>query len=396
MRKIIVCMLSIGLLPLSSYAAVSFYRAPNGQLVLEATDCQSISRLSGVTAFPDDPPTTGQEEPAALPSGDENPAEETSDTPQVPPPVADGVSTLVQALVGEDTPAKPRTSFKDISAEEMALTEADDFYERQEALLTYVRDVNWKTGLQITWRDYSVFRRLKMVCSGVTQLTKPFRVGLDAYVGNLDTVIETSTDQGINALAQAARGHSFAAMAKLSTLGMADAIDKINPFLLLTLDEDTYNKLVETDPKIAELFEDMYIFFKIRAINMEPEYDKNTKELIRISKIGKGDAFGTWHVLSEYAKKILKLNRAGKVNASDEKEIHLWKLESSMHYIKEQVRVERRAAELAAADPANTSLLQEVNEGPKKKPSLDDKARELLRRSTQEEIKNLIRKYVAR
>ncbi len=395
MKKIIVCMLSIGLLPLSSYAAVNFYRAPNGQLVLEATDCQSISRLADVTAFPDDPPG-GENENTANEETQPVGANTQDESETVPAQIAAGTEQVISAMIGKDQPAKKRTSFKDISDEEMALTEADDFYERQEALVTYVRDVNWKTGLQITWRDFSFFRRLKMACSGITQLTKPFRVGLDSYVGNLDSAIEASTDQAVDALARAARDHSFSAMTKLSTLGMVDAIDKINPFLLLTLDEDTYNKLVETDPKIAELFEDMYMFFKIRAIRMEPEYDRNTKELIRISKIGKGDAFNTWHVLSEYAKKILKLNRAGKVNPTDEKEIHLWKLESSLHYVKEQIRVERRAAELAAQDPANAALVKEVNEGPKKKPSLDDKARELLRRSTQDEIKQLIRKYVAK
>ena len=70
--------------------------------------------------------------------------------------------------------------------------------------------------------------------------------------------------------------------------------------------------------------------------------------------------------------------------------------ESSLHYIKEQVRVEKRAAELAAKDPENAQMMQEVKQGPKKKPSLDEKARALLNRSTQEEVKRLIEKYVAK
>lgn len=387
MKKIIMLCAALGLSVMPLSASVNFYRASNGHLVWEGTDCQSVFMMKQLVSLPDDPPGTDDEEPTEEPTGQ---------TTGVSPDVTKGAQTIIGAVLGDEDTPKRNTSFHDISNEELAFTEATDFYERQEELLTYVRDVNWKTGLQITWRDFSFFRRLKMVCSGVNQLTKPMRVEMESFVGSLDETIEKSADEGVDKLAQAVRGHSFAAMTRLSLVGMADAIDQINPFLLLTLDEDTYNKLVESNPKIAELFEDMYVFFKIRALGMESIYDKNTKELIRIAKIGKGDSFNTWHVLSEYAKKMLELNRAGKLTVSDEKEIHLWKLESSMYYVAEQVRIERRAAQLAAQDPNNASLVQEVKEGTKKKPSLDDRARELLQRSTQDEIKQLIQKYIAK
>ena len=387
MKKIVAFVLALGLLPASGFAAVSFYRAPNGQLVLEATDCQSISRIADIANFPDDPPTTEEEE-------EEEKSSTGQTTKQVSPDIAGGVQTILSAVLAKEEVPQRTKSFEDISEEEISRLEAADFYERQESFMTFVREVNWKTGLQITWRDFSFFRRLKMACSGVSQLTKPIRVGLDAYVGDLDSVIETASDQGVNKLAQAVRGHSFSAMTKLSVVGMVDAIAQKNPFLLLTLDEDTYNKLVETEPKIADLFEDMYVFFAIRAVRMDSEFDVNTEDLIRVSKIGKGDAFNTWKVLAEYAKKMLELSRDGKLSVDDEKEIHIWKLESSMHYIKEQVRIEKRAAELAAKDPQNSAILEEIKQGPKKKPSLDDKARALLQRSTEDEIKKLIRKYV--
>ena len=382
MKRIIVLLLGMNLLPLSASAAVSFYRAADGQLILEATDCQSISRIAELTQFPDDPPTT---------QGNEQTADST-----LSPDISQGVQKIVSAVLDKEEVPQRTKSFQDISDDEINLLEAADFYERQESFITFVREVNWKTGLQITWRDFSFFRRLKMACSGVSQLTKPLRVGLDTYVGDLDSVIENVSDQGVDKLAQAVRGHSFSAMTKLSVVGMVDAIDQKNPFLLLTLDEDTYKRLVEVEPKIADLFEDMYVFFAIRAVRMDSSFDANTADLIRVSKIGKGDAFNTWHVLSEYAKKMLELSRAGKLTVDDEKEIHIWKLESSLHYIKEQVRVEKRAAELAAKDPENAQMMQEVKQGPKKKPSLDEKARALLNRSTQEEVKRLIEKYVAK
>lgn len=387
MKKLLLLAAGLGILTLPLHAEMNVYRTSDGAFVLEATDCQHIQRLLNAADVPDDPPTTGDEEE----STEEPAAQTTEDSPAG----TEGVQKIVEAVLGDETAPKRNTSFRDISDEELSFTEANDFYERQEALLTYVRDVNWKTGLQITWRDYNFFRRLKMVCSGLNQLTKPLRVKMDSFVDNLDSEIEKSTDKGIDNLAQAVLGHSFSAMTKLSLLGVVDAIDQHNPFLLLTLDEDTYNKLVESNPKIAELFEDLYVFFKIRALGMPSEFDVNTKSLIRIAKIGKGDGFNTWHVLAQYAKKMLALSRAGKLSVDDEKEIHLWKLESSMYYVKEQIRVEKRAAELAVEDPANATIVQKIKQGPKKKPSLDDKARQLLQKSTQQEIEKYIRKYIA-
>ena len=235
-----------------------------------------------------------------------------------------------------------------------------------------------------------------MACSGVNQLTKPMRLNLEMYTGSLDNAIEKASNAVVDELAQATRDHSFAAMTKLSLVGLAMAIEKDNPFLLLGIDEDTYNKLVEMNPKIKDLFENMFIFFKIRAVRLDSTYDVNVKGLIQVTKLGQGDAFNTWKLMAQYAVNILNLDRKGRLTPKDEREIHIWKLESSLHYIKEQVRIEERAAQLAAADPANTALIAEVEAEPKKKPTLDERARELLRKSTQDEIKHLIRKYITK
>lgn len=222
------------------------------------------------------------------------------------------------------------------------------------------------------------------------------RLNLEMYTGSLDNAIEKASNAVVDELAQATRDHSFAAMTKLSLVGLAMAIEKDNPFLLLGIDEDTYNKLVEMNPKIKDLFENMFIFFKIRAVRLDSTYDVNVKGLIQVTKLGQGDAFNTWKLMAQYAVNILNLDRKGRLTPKDEREIHIWKLESSLHYIKEQVRIEERAAQLAAADPANTALIAEVEAEPKKKPTLDERARELLRKSTQDEIKHLIRKYITK
>ena len=380
MKKILLFVVAMGLMGAPAQAAMNFYRDANGKIVAEATTCQDAVHLMDLMGIPDDPP-----------GGDDTDSDD--DPPANQADVQNGLQILLQsALGGEgDNPSQPKSSYG-ISEAIEDLLDAASFDERQDSFITFVRDVNWKTGLHITFRDFSVFRRLRMACSGINQLTKPIRMNLEMYTGSLDQVIEQASDAGVQKLAQAARGHSFNAMTKLSLVGLAIAIEKENPFILLALDEETYNKLVEYEPKIAELFEDMYMFFKIRSVRMG-DYNQNIKALIDIVKLGKGDSFNTWHIMAEYAKKLLEVDRQGKLSVEDERDIHIWRLESSMRYIREQVRVERRAAELAVKDPQNAALVQEVKDGPKQKLSLNDKAYRLLQTSTQDEIKHLILKY---
>ncbi len=391
MKKLTWCVIGILMLAMPSMAEMNFYRTTDGSILLETADCQLMNRLVVLTELPDDPPGTEEEETEAqTPPQDEKTSVKTPSSD-----VVSGISTLADILFDPaDTPPEQKDSHG-ISQHTENLLDAASFEERQDSFITFVRDTNWKTGMHITFRDFSFFRRLKMACRGINQLTKPMRLNLGVYTEELDRTIENVADAGVDKLAQAARGHSFTAMSRLSVVGLAVAIEKENPFLLLAIDEETYEKLVAFEPEIAELFEDMYTFFKIRSVRLG-EYDANTKDLIRVSQIGKGDAFHTWHIMSEYAKNMLELDRQGKLNPKDEKEIHIWRLESAMHYIKEQVRVEQRAAELAAQDPANAQIMNSLASEPKKKPTLDDKARELLKKSTEAQIKHLIRKYITK
>ena len=411
MKKLILLFAGLCITALPSSAAMNFYRTANGQIVAEATDCQDVSRLLDLVGVPDDPPggnadtpvteeqnppvqeevPTSEDDTPLAPQGDDLSAEEKAARTQQ---IIQGTDTLVRAILGPDAPYTPKGAHG-ISKNIEDLLDATNFEERQDSFVTFVRDVNWKTGLQITFRDFSFFRRLRMACSGINQLSKPFRVNFGAWTDGVDQAVESAADAGVNQLAKAARAHSFNAMSKLSVIGLAIAIEKENPFLLLALDEETYLKVIEVEPRVATLFEDMYTFFKIRSVRMG-EFSANIKALIDVSKIGKGDSFHTWHTMAQYALKMLELERQDKLNPEDERDIHIWRLENAMRYIKEQVRVEKRAAEIAAKDPHNAALVSQVLEGPKKKLSLDDKAIELLRKSTQAEIKHMIQKYIAK
>lgn len=414
MKKLILLFAGLCITALPSSAAMNFYRTANGQIVAEATDCQDVSRLLDLVGVPDDPPggnadtpVTEEQNPPEQEDTDSAPASEdgTSSAPQGDDLSAEekaartqqiiqGTDTLVRAILGPDAPYTPKGAHG-ISKNVEDLLDAANFEERQDSFVTFVRDVNWKTGLQITFRDFSFFRRVKMACSGINQLSKPFRVNFGAWADGVDQAIDTIADAGVHELAKAAQQHSFNAMARLSVLGLAIAIEKENPFLLLALDEETYLKVIEVEPRVATLFEDMYTFFKIRSVRMG-EFSANVKALIEVSKLGKGDAFHTWHTMAQYALKMLELERQDKLNPEDERDIHIWRLANSMRYIKEQVRVEKRAAELAAKDPNNAALVSQVLEGTKKKITLDDKAVELLRKSTQAEIKHMIQKHIAK
>ncbi len=392
MKKLILLFVGLCITVLPSSAAMNFYRSADGQIMLEATNCNDVARLVNLTRLPDDPPTGETPEEA---KGTEATQEDEAASSTLAPDVAQGVVTVAHAFLSKEEQQPNRTDYHEISEELENFLDVASFEELQDSFITFVRDVNWKTGMHITFRDYSFFRRLKMACSGINQLTKPMRMNMGAYSDGIDQAIDLAANAGVDKLAQAARGHSFEAMSKLSVIGLAIAIEKENPFLLLAMDEETYHKLVEYEPQIATLFEDMYTFFSIRAVRMG-EYHQNIKALIDVAKIGKGDSFSTWHTLATYAKKMLELERQDKLNPEDEKAIHIWRLESSMHYIKEQVHVEKRAAELAAQDPNNITLIQKIQSGPKKKPSLDDKARALLKKSSQKEIEHYIRKYIAK
>ena len=414
MKKLLILFAGLNLMALPSFAAMNFYRAANGQIVLEATTCKDAARLADLVGIPDDPPTTQEQTPDDPPTTPQEtpddppttPQETPDDPPEVPadttevptdsvpadPTVAAGAQTIISAIVGPDEEPPADST---ISQKTQEMLEATSFDEQQDAFITFVRDVNWKTGLYITWRDYSFFRRLKMACSGVNQLTRPLRANLENYTGSLDQTISTVENEAVDEWAKAARGHSFKEMTELSMVGIAIAIEKENPFILLALDEKTYKEIVAYEPRIADLFENMYTFFKIRSVRMGT-YNSNVKALIDIAKLGKGNSFDTWNIMAQYAKNMLELDRQGKLNPNTEKEVHLWRLESAMTYVEEHVRIEKRAAEMAAKDPANAQLLQKVEEGPKKKPSLNDKARSFLQKSSQAEIEHLIRKYITK
>ena len=393
MKKILTLCAGICFFALPLHAMTDFYQAYNGDIVMKVTDCSGEEYYIPVLDTDDDdddknPPAA----PATDPSEEEQNNEE--EKPSAQSYTAQASQLLVDLLLGNKDPRpQERSQLTQWSATTGEVDETD-FEDLQETLLAYVKDVNWKTHLRITYRDLSWIKRLGMACKGVVGITKPARISLESWTGNLDQHIEQGIDAFTNTISAAARGHAMREMTHLSLLGLVDAVDTQNPFLLLLVDRQTFDEMVALEPKVATLYKDLYTFFKIRAIRMPGEqYDDNVPALIRVSELGKGNYFETWELMAKFARRMEELDGKGALNPQDEKDIHIIRLEGAVRFVQEKTNVERRAAEIAMADPKNMNIVQELKHGEKKKPSLDEKAIQLLQTLTEDEIKKLIFKY---
>ena len=268
-----------------------------------------------------------------------------------------------------------------------------DFNVAQAKLVAFVRDVNWKTGFHLTMRDANFFQRLKMICTGVIDYTKPYRVNLSVMYPDLENTITSVEDETFNALEKYAMTAAFEDAAELTEKGLRYAIITDQPFVLLLIDQGTYKELIKIDPQIEELANNLYMFFAYRSAYMGDEYNENTDELIDIAKLGQGDAVSTWKILAQFAQRMYELDIAGDLTPEQEKNIHIWRLQAAMTRVHHRVEVEKKAAKIAKNDPNNAELIEQINKEEPKKPTLKQEALKLLQNSTQEQVKELIRKY---
>ena len=73
MKKNILFIVIFCMLALPVCAVTNFYRAPNGNIVVEMTDCSQVQKLMQVANLPDDPPGSSQK----VDQNDEQPEEQT-------------------------------------------------------------------------------------------------------------------------------------------------------------------------------------------------------------------------------------------------------------------------------------------------------------------------------
>ena len=352
LRMCCVC-LSLSLLAASATAA-SFYQNQEGEIIMEITNRNEAERLLALA-----------DENFQLPDAQE-------------------------LLEGEeDKPLTPK-----------AFSE-QDFNVAQSKLVAFVRELNWKTGFNLTLRDANLFKRLKMVVSAATLYTQPMRVNLSTVYPDLENQLTKLEDELMVVVQEYATASTFDKAIQLSTLGLRYTILTDKPFILLFLDEGQYKELValdkrlhpEEDSAIETLANNLYTFFAYRAVYMEDKYNKNTEKLIYISEMGKGDAQHTWEKLAEFAARMYAYNATNDLDPEQEAKVHIPRLEFAMRRVKHDLKVEKKAAKMAYQDPANAALVKEINDEGPKRPTLEQEARQLLQRSTQAEIKEMILKH---
>ena len=271
-----------------------------------------------------------------------------------------------------------------------------DFPVAQGKLIAYVRDVNWKTGLHLTLRDATFFQRLKIVCTGINNYTKPFRIQFSQFDPDMDEHLEALENAAIDALEETVTDATFSQASKLSTRGIHDAIVTDTPFLLLIIDEQTYQQVKEYDPEIENLANNMYKFFAYRAVYMGEEYNENITALIKASRKGNGDAVHTWAMMANFAERMYALDQDSQLTPEREKSNHIWRLRATMAKIRHHVKVEKRAVEIALQNPNYQAWLKNLDQTNPKKPTLDQEAETMLKEMTPEQIKALISKHAGK
>lgn len=276
-----------------------------------------------------------------------------------------------------------------------------DFNVAQAKLIAFVRDINWKTGFNLTMRDVNFWQRLKMVFTGITVATQPMRVNLNTIYPGLEDELGNLEDQLVDALQNYAEASTFDRAVALSLLGLRFAILDDKPFLLLFIDEGQYKELIaldkrlepEKDSAIEKLMNNIYTFFSYRSIYMDKGYDANTEKLIDVAKLGEGDAESTWEKMAEFATNMYNLDKTNDLTPETEANLRIPRLEFAMRRVKHNIKVEKKAAKIAYKDPNNADLVAEAkSEGPQN-PNLEQEARELLKTLTRNQIKMLMLKY---
>ncbi len=391
MKKLIVLFLGVCCLAMPSSATNFYLDQDSGEILMAIETCDQTHCEETLVQV------TGDEEeeqnPASQPDENEQNADQSEENVDVN--TAEIVQDMIAVLMGKKD-AVPQKHALTQATESLDLSTIDeiDFEDLQEMLLAYVQDINWKTHLRLTYRDLNIFQRFAMLCKGACRIVKPSTAKLTSFLGDIGQNLEEVSDELANKLAESSRGRTFDRAMQLSVIGLVNAVDTQNPFLLMLVNQDTFEEMVRIEPQVKELYKNMFIFFKIRSTRMAgQEYDKNTKELIRVSELGKGNYFQTWKKMAQFALASMESDRKGLLNAQDERDIQIKRLEAAMRYIKEETRVEERAAEIAMADPNNAAMVYELQHGAKKKPSLDEKALELLKTLTPDQTKALIFKY---
>ena len=180
----------------------------------------------------------------------------------------------------------------------------------------------------------------------------------------------------------------------LTTEELVRIIEVENPFVLFAIDLDTFKEAISIEPEVANLYKNMFKYFKDRATLVGGDYSQNTKELLRVSRPGEDGYFETWKELAQFAQHRKELDSKGQLNPKTEMAAQIKILEVAMLHIADQTKVKREVAKQLKKDPANRAAANELKRNIKR-PTQKQRAIDYLNNNTMtvDEAAKWIRKY---
>lgn len=316
MKRLFISVLLVSLLYVPSFAGIHFSMDGKDIILTADSDCEIEQFIQATRQIEKDVQT--QKDILEVPTAQADSLSVNKDDKSL----SNQKSFIGKNKIVSDIPFISPAAFARVS--DKSITNADLPDEFDEMKLDMIRDikaVNWKTGYNISARDLTFWDRLAFVCG---RITSSVQIPSVATIGIPESLI---SDEEVRALADSSvqkltKVLEYSIMdsklkkeVRYTPEGLYFTIITKNPFLLLTIDDDIYTVLEETEMKIltqygrteddrllGTLFQNMAMFFDLRAKfqNINPKLRQETDELLKMSKYGAGDAWSTYKLLADH------------------------------------------------------------------------------------------------
>ncbi len=274
---------------------------------------------------------------------------------------------------------------QDIDSLNLAEIDESFFKKMQSEFLTYVQKVNWETNLGFTPEDASwLLSTCKYICQGINKICQASNPkDANKFANKLSKSLEDASRRG--------------ACNYIMCLTIEELVRRVeveNPFILFAVDLDTFKEAIRIEPEVANVYKNMFKFFKNRATMVGGDYNQNTKELLRIYEFGEKNYFETWKELAQFAQHSKELDSKGQLNPKTEMVAQIKILEVAMLHIADKTKLKREVAKQLKKNPANRAAAKELKRN-SKRPTRKQRASEYLNNNTMtvEEAAKWIRKY---
>ncbi len=279
---------------------------------------------------------------------------------------------------------------QDIDALDLTAIDEAFFKKMQGEFLTYVQKVNWETDMNLTPRDSGwLLRACKYVCQG-------FRSDGSMGINSKEEkkFLSKTAHKITKKVGDAFRKYTCNQIMCLTIEELVRIAEVENPFILLAVDLDTFKEVINLEPKVAEMYKNMFKFFKARATMVGGDYNKNTKELLRISSFGENGYFETWKELAQFAQHSKELDSKGQLNPQTEMAAQIKILEVAMIHLADKIKVQREIAKQLRKNPAVRAAAKDLKRNTKR-PTRKQRASDYLNNNnmTVDEAAKWIRKY---